>query len=265
MMSHRRIGLILTLSYWIAAALVATLTPRGNWIDLRWPIAINFFAIPTTILLWLVLIGVHFLRPTLAPSRFALIGVALPFVYAAIAVTGGRWLSESRAQRLEEQSRIATIAAFDDELLNGAEGPVGVRLRYSVVYPHGLDLDEGHGAFSQLATSSSRDTFVMIRRAVAPRVADRYAPGTYEITEDFVPIFLPPSLLYPMSEPAASDHCFRWPAPLNRQEALGEKAELLAVAIYLSHSAIQQSTRHPYRLSDFYATAAREGGIECAR
>jgi len=265
MMSHRRIALILTLSYWIAAALVATLTPRVDWIDLRWPIAIYLFAIPTTILLWLVVIGVHFLRPTLPPSRFALIGVALPFVYATVAVAGGRWLSEGRAQRLEEQLRIATIAAFDDEPLNGAKGPIGVRLRYSVVYPQGLDLDEDHGAFSQLATSSSRSTFVMVRRAVAPRVSDRYQPGTYDITEDFVPIFLPPSILYPMSEPAASDHCFRWSTATSRQEALGENAELLAVAVYLAHNAIQRSTRHPYRLADFYATAAKEGAVECAK
>ena len=264
-MSNRRIALILTFCYWIAAALVATFTPRSDWIDLRWPIAVYFFAIPTTILLWMVVIGVHFLRPALPRSRFVLIGVALPLVYVAVAVVGGRWFSAWREQRLEEQLRIASLAAFDDEPLAGAKGPIGVRLRYRVVYPQGLDLDEDHGAFAQLGTSPSRSAFVKMRRAVAPRVSGRFPPGTYEITEDFVPAFLPPSLLYATSEPAASDHCFRWSTNMSRQAVLSENAELLAVAVYLSHSAIQRSTRHPYRLADFYATAAEEGAVNCAK
>jgi hypothetical protein len=137
-------------------------------------------------------------------------------------------------------------------------------LRYRVVYPRGLDLEEDHGAFAQLGISASRGTFLMIRRVVAPRVSGRFRPGTYEITEDFVPAFLPPSILYPTSEPAASDHCFRWSTNMSRQEVLREDAELLAVAVYLSHSAIQRSTRHSYRLADFYATAAGEGAVDCA-
>ena len=263
-MSNRQIALILTFSYWVTAALVATFTPRSDWIDLRWPIAIYLFAIPTTILLWMVVIGVHFLRPALPRSRFTLIGIALPLVYVAVAVGGGRWLTEGREQRLEDQLRIAGLAAFDDEPLAGAKGPIGVRLRYRVAYPRGLDLDEDHGAFAQLGTSPSRSTFVKMRRSVTPRVSGRFPPGTYEISEDFVPAFLPPSLLYPTSEPAASDHCFRWSANMDRQEVLTGNAELLAVAVYLSHRAIQRSTRHPYRLADFYATAAQEGAVDCA-
>ena len=50
-MFNPQIASILTLSYWVAAALVAALAPRVEWIDLRWPIAIYFFAIPTTIIL----------------------------------------------------------------------------------------------------------------------------------------------------------------------------------------------------------------------
>jgi hypothetical protein len=57
---------------------------------------------------------------------------------------------------------------------------------------------------------------------------------------------------------------FRWSTNMSRQEILTENAELLAVAVYLSHSAIQRSTRHPYRLADFYATAAQEGAVDCA-
>lgn len=263
-MSNRRIALVLTVSYWIAAVLVATFAPRGGWIDLRWPIAVYLFAIPTTILLWVVVIGLHFFRPALPRSRFVLIGVALPLVYVAAAVVGGSWFREASEQRLEKQLSTASLAAIDDEPLNGANGPIGVRLRYRVVYPEGLDLDEDHGAFAQLSTSPSRSTFVMMRRAVAPRVSGRFPSGTYEITEDFVPAFLPPSLLYPTSEPAASDHCFRWSTNMSREEVLSENPELLAVAVYLSHSALQRATRHAYRLADFYATAAEEGAVDCA-
>jgi len=148
--SNRQIALILTVCYWITAVLVATLTPRSDWIDLRWPIAIYLFAIPTTILLWMVVVGLHFFRPALPRPRFTLIGIALPVVYVAVAVGGGRWLAVEREQRLEQQLRTAAIATFDDEPLAGASGPIGVRLRYRVVYPQGLDLDEDHGAFAHI-------------------------------------------------------------------------------------------------------------------
>jgi len=68
-MSRWPIALILTVCYWIGAALMATLTPRGGWIDLGWPIASVLVAIPITILLWLIVMGVHFLAPAL--SRFS--------------------------------------------------------------------------------------------------------------------------------------------------------------------------------------------------
>lgn len=139
-----------------------------------------------------------------------------------------------------------------------------MRLRYRVAYPRGLDLDEDHGAFAQLRTAASYDTFVMIRRVVTPRVSGRFRAGTYEITEEFVPTFLPPSLQYATSEPSASDRCFRWSPNMSRQEILTENAEPLAVAIYLAHTPIQRSTRHSYRLADFYATAALKGAVDCA-
>lgn len=116
-MSNRQIALMLTLSYWITAALAATFAPRGDWIDLRWPIAVYFFAIPITILLWIVVTGVHFLRPALPRPRFTLIGVALPVVYMTVAVGGGRCLTEAREQGLEEQLRVSFLAAFEDEAL----------------------------------------------------------------------------------------------------------------------------------------------------
>jgi hypothetical protein len=263
-MSNRQIALILTLSCWVTAALVASFTLRDDWIDLRWPIAIYFFAIPVTILLWMIVIGVHLLKPALSRSRFTLIGIALPVVYVAVVGGGGRWLIELHEQKLEAQLRASVLATFDDEPLVGPKGPIGVRLRYGVVYPRGLDFDEDHGAFAQLRTNPSQSTFVMIRRVVAPHVSGHFRAGTYEITEDFVPAFLPPSLLYAISEPAASDHCFRWLPDPSREDLLTENSEPLVVAIYLAHSPIQRSTQHRYRLGDFYATAVLEGAVDCA-
>jgi hypothetical protein len=266
-MSHWQIALMLTLAYWAGAALWAVFEPRGGWIDLRWPLAIYFFAIPATILLWMIAIGVRVFRPALPRSRFTLIGIALPVVLLAVVVGGGSWLTEWRSEQLEDQLRAAVLSSFEDEALVGAKGPIGVKLRYKVVYPRGLDLDEDHAAFAQLFAARSRNTFVMSRRVVTPRVSGHLRAGTYEITEDFVPAFLPPSLLYPPSEPAASDHCFHWPSPsdVTRREILAEEAGPLTVAVYLAHSPIQRSTQHPYRLAAFYASAALDGALDCAR
>lgn len=258
----RRIALILTLGYWATAILLATLTPRPDWIDLRWPVAIYFFAVPLTILLWMIAIGVRFLRPALSRSRFALIGLALPAVYAAFAWGAGHWLSERHAQRLEAQLNAAALAAFDDEPLVDAKGPVGVRLRYRVLYPLGLDLDESHAAFAQLITIPSRGAFVMIRRTVSPPGSGHLNPGTYELTEDFVPAFLPSSLSGSL-ERTATGRCFRWSPRVGRSEILAAQAETPAVAIYLAHIPIQRSTIHAYRMGDFYATALQEGAVDC--
>ena len=122
-MSNRQIALSLTAAYWIVAVAAAMVAPRGGWIDLRWPIAIYFFAIPTTILLWMVAIGVHVFRPALPRSRFALIGIALPLIYVALGMGAGHLLGEWRGQHLEDQLRVASIAEFDDEPLSGDRGP----------------------------------------------------------------------------------------------------------------------------------------------
>jgi hypothetical protein len=52
-------------------------------------------------------------------------------------------------------------------------------------------------------------------------------------------------------------------ANMTHQGILAGDAEPLAVAIYLAHRPIQLSTRHPYRLADFYATATLEGAVDC--
>src|SRR6202158_2419363 len=264
-MSNPQIALSLTAAYWIVAVVAAMVVPRGGWIDLRWPIAIYFFAIPTTILLLMVAICVHVFKPALSRSRFALIGIALPLVYVALGMGAEPLLREWHTQRLEDQLRVASIAEFDDEPLSGDKGPIGVRLRYSAVYPRGLDVDEGHGAFAQLGTSASRNTFLIWRRLVTPRVSGHFQPVTYEITEDFVPAFLPSATVYEISQPTAANRCFRWSHGFSREQVASGTAEPLAVAIYLSHIPIQRPTKHAYRLADFYAAAAREGAVDCGK
>jgi hypothetical protein len=262
-MSIPRIALLLTTLYWIAAVVTATLAPQDGWVDLRWPLALYFFAIPATVLLWTAVAGVRFFRPALRPSRFILIGVALPLLYLALVLGGGRWLTEWRQQRLEEQLRLARLESLEDEPLADANGPIGVRLRYRVIYPRGLDLDEEHGAFALLRFAQLPSAFVRLRRTVLPRVFGDYRPGTYEITEDFLPSFLPISL-YAEAGPGASDRCFRWPPATSRRQILALNAQPLAIAIYLAHRPIQRLTAHVYRLADNYATALQEGADDCA-
>jgi hypothetical protein len=83
---------------------------------------------------------------------------------------------------------------MSDEPLLAAGNPIGVRLRYRVAYPLGLDLDRDHGAFAQVRANHAPDLFTMLHSSVTPRVSHAFPAGTYEIIEDFVPAFLPPTL-----------------------------------------------------------------------
>jgi hypothetical protein len=176
----------------------------------------------------------------------------------------GRWLDERRQHRLTEQWGAAALEALSDEPLPTAQGPLGVRLRYRVTYAKGLDLDEGHGAFAQVGLEHLSGVFFTLRRTVTPAVSTFFPAGSYEITEDFLPSFLPPSLVYPPSEPGANDRCFRWNPTVSRQYVLTADAQHLAIVIAMTGgSPLQRSTGRAYRLADFYETATREGGVTC--
>lgn len=263
-MSNARTAIILTLLYWSIAVVFALFTPRDGWIDLRWQIAIFFLAIPTTLLLWLFVLATRFFRSPVPRLPFTLIGIALPFAYVAVALGVGHWYQERAQQRLEAQFAAAALETVGDEPLVTERGAIGVRLRYRVTYPKGLDLDESHGAFAQLALGGMPALFFFTsRRTVTPHVSSAFPVGSYEIVEDFLPGFLPPSLLYPKHEPSSHDHCFRWNPALTRNYVLTADAQNLVSVIFISHSPLQKSTGRAYRLADFYATAVKEGGVDC--
>ncbi|HEY4038273.1 MAG TPA: hypothetical protein VGM15_05580 [Burkholderiaceae bacterium] len=151
---------------------------------------------------------------------------------------------------------------MSDEPLLTAQGPIGVRLRYRVTYPKGLDLDESHGAFAQVGLAHPFDGFFTLQRRVNPPVSGLYPAGSYEITEDFFPAFLPSSF-YSKVAPSSSDHCFRWNTNLNRRYVLSAESQNLAVLVHIAPGPLQKTTGRAYRLADFYESAKKAGAIDC--
>ena len=262
-MMNVRTGVILTILYWLVAVVFAIFAPRGGWIDLRWPIAIYLFAIPTTLLLWLFLVATRYFRSPISGLRFTLIGAVLPFVYVTVVLGVGHWVGERWQERLTEQWRVASLDTVSDEPLLTPQGPIGVRLRYRVTYPKGLDLDEGHGAFAQVGLEHMPGVFFELRRTVTPHVSSVWRAGSYEITEDFLPSFFPLSLADSKLDPATYGRCFRWNPNVSQQYVLTADAQTLVIDVTISHSPLRASTGHSYRLADFYGTAIKEGGVNC--
>jgi len=277
-MTTTKKAFVLTLLYWavaVAGALVAP--PSRGWIDLRWPIALYFFAIPVTLLLWLLYAVSRRFHRSVVARQFMAIGLALPVLYAAIVWSGGSLLDKRAAERLAHQQDAAALETLVDEPLMTDHGVIGVRLRYRVAYPRGLDLDEPHGAFAQLGVTTrfGFSGFMTLTRSVRPTVSRKYPPGSYEITENFAPTFLPDALAKAIvSEPvstqmmniktSAEAPCVRWSAGLGRDTVLGEPPEQLQVMIYLAHTPMMQSTKRSYRLGEFFETALALGALDCS-
>jgi len=264
-----QVAMIFTFCYWIVAILWATFSHAlHDWFDLRWLIAIIVFAIPLTVLLWIVWIVVRLTRLSLSGYRFASIGFALPVLYVVAFVGVPKWMAEHQLRRVTEQMQGVALQAFEDEDLMGATGPIGVRVHFRVTYPRGLALDADQVPAMFLYPSlRGGPSFVLARRVVKPRVSGVFPPGTFEITEDFLPDFMPPFLVVSKQhETGASDHCFRW-YNLSREQILNERAEPIAAWVYLAFVAgdpIKRWTAHAYQPADFYASAVREGAVECS-
>lgn len=255
-------AVLLTAVYWAAAVAFALLTPSSGWVDLRWPLAICFFAVPATLILWLCWFALRHFQPALGPRDFALVGIAIPLVCVAI-VWGGSELRERwRQERLAEQIALAIVDEMQVEPLRAAQGPIGLRLRYRIAYPKGLDLDAGPGASARV-DSPPGQSFILLRRNVTPAVSGAYPPGSYEITEEFVPDFLPWSLILPAPRPAGTSRCFRWAFPDRREDLLNADVQAFTIEVQLQDNRLAQVTARSYRLADFYETALREGAVEC--
>jgi hypothetical protein len=237
-----------------------------DWFDLRWFIAIFVFAIPVTGLLWIVWAVARLTGVSLSGYRFASIGFALPVLYVVAFVGVPKWMAGRQLHRVTEQMQGVTLQTFEDEELMGVTGPIGVRVRFRVSYPRGLALDADQVPAMFLYPSSRvGPSFVLVRRVMKPRVSGVFPPGTFEISEEFLPDFMPRFLVVSQHETSASDHCFRW-YNLSREQILSERAEPVVAWVYLAFVAgdpVKHRTAHAYLPADFYASAVRAGAVEC--
>jgi len=255
-------GVLLTVLYWVAAALYALLTPSPGWVDLRWVLAILFFAVPVTVILWLCWLAIRYFQPALGRYDFAAVGIAIPLIYVGVVWGGAELWEKWQQERLNEQIALAHVDEMQVEPLRAAHGPIGLRLRYRINYPKGLSLDEGHGPVAQVDSSQGQG-FMVLRRQATPAVSGAQPPGSYDITVDFVPNFLPWSLIEPAATPAGTSRCFRWAFPERREDLLNAEAQAFTIALRLQDKHLGQVTARSYRLADFYETALEEGAVEC--
>jgi hypothetical protein len=264
--------------YWAVAVIGAIMAPMQGWIDLRWPIAIYFFAIPVTLLLCLLYAAGRGFPRLIAGRRFMAIGLVLPVIYVAIASNGGRLLNERATKRLEYQQDAARLETLVDEPLTTDHGVIGIRLRYRVAFPKGLDLDEWHGAFAELGlstpTRSGFGGFMTLKRRVRPAVGGKYPPGSYEITEDFAPLFLSDVLQKTIGGPAITQiptpmaaepaaRCLRWSIPYDREALLTAPPQPMQIAIYIARTPMIRATKRSYRVGEFFETALALGALDC--
>jgi hypothetical protein len=274
--------MIFTFVYWIGAICWAAFTPHNPsaWLDLRW-LFVLAFAIPTSLFLWTVVFFLQIGRFSVSNNRFIAIGIASPVLYVGgfLSLVAYRdWRSEQWSRRLTNQLSEVTVGSLEDEPLLDSKGPIGVRLRYRIAYPKGLDMDAKFAPAASLygiINTNKAVGFLVLRRVVAPPVFGIFSPGNYAITEDLLPAFMP-ALLLPATDsmsaprPKTSDHCFRWSWDLKRDDIEQARAQSFSFSIYPGSASesikgVKGDTLHTYRLSDFLSTAVQEGGLDCGK
>jgi hypothetical protein len=275
-MSARLVAFYLTIAYWAATFPLAWVLTSPSWFNVTWLGLAGLFALPVTIILWIIVLVLRFTRPSLSPARVTIIGITLPVIYSTVVVAVDLRHTRSEQQRYHkwlEQSSAATLTALDDEPLLDTNGPIGVRLRFRVFYPLGLDEGTDHMAGGSVYAPLWRSggQFLQLRKIVTPSIGGKYPPGTYEITEDLLPAFMPTSYFQTLPAPglyAPSEHCLRWQSDMTRDGVLNEQPEGFSVSVNITigqpGAPIQRSTARTYRPADFYATALREGAVDCS-
>jgi hypothetical protein len=272
------IAKIFTYAYWIVALCLAVLTPHNpsSWFDIR-GLAGLAFAIPTTIFLWTIVFILRVTGTSLSSNRFIAIGIGTPVACVGtfvIYVAYHDWRSEQYFRLVTDQMSEVTIDSIEDEPLLDAKGPIGVRIQYRVTYPKGLDMEAKLAPTTSLfgiIRSNQGLTFLALRKVVAPQVSGIFPPGSYAITEDLLPVFMPVSILPakdPMSAagPEPSDQCFRWSWALKREDIERAPAQSFFFSIspgWVSDPPNKSHTSQTYRLADFLATAVQEGALDC--
>jgi hypothetical protein len=281
--SKRSVAVILTICYWIATLAFA------GFEAMRDPNSLGFyvigfgvlFAAPVTLILLLVVFIDRLVLGSRLPA-FGLIavGVAVPITYILVVYTIPHERQANETQRMVAQSDVAIVGSVTDDVLMDSKGPIGVRLSYQITYPKGLELDPAKAPQAYLRAQDGNGksvSFLPRTRVVIPAVSNRFPPGTYTITNDFPPAFLPVSLL-PSTDweraatvdekgnqrAALPDNCFRWVYWEKRPDIERTDPQLLTVSISTALATTKSMmTTHVYRMDVFLKTADQEGAIDC--
>lgn len=263
-MSNTRVALALTALYWLAAAVWALVTPTPGWIDLRWVTAIGLGAIPATVLIWLVWLCFRIAGARRRPVALGVVGILLPIACFATAQVAVEWMQQRYRDLAASQIAAARISDIVDEpLLSAAGNMIGVRVTYRVAFPKGL-VDGKYAPQVNLNHPNPATNFELPRQSVTPPFSHPIVSGTYVVTIEYRPYFLPQFLMFPelaaSSDPAL--RCLRWGGAKQREQYLPAAAQRLSISIQDYLPAPVQTARS-YRLADFYEGALKEGGREC--
>jgi hypothetical protein len=229
---------------------------QGSWIRLGRIIALGLAAI-SAIVLW-VIYGMFWARGTPRSQGVLLLtGVLCPVavtisIFQVIRLVRG--VHQRRTARQLAHSRISEVR---DELLLGPAGnPIGVRIRYTIAYDDGLD-DLHYAPFATVHLNDPTGNLLTLNKVVSPTISGRYRSSEYQFTEDHVPYFLAPRLIFPESDGA----CLRWSNQQERTAALKSPPQRYRIVIEPYQQ--QNETTNVYALETFYEGALREGAEEC--
>jgi hypothetical protein len=229
---------------------------HGSWIRLGRIFALGLAAI-SAMALW-VLYGLFWARGApRSQGALLLTGILCPFVVATSVFQITKLVRGVHERRTARQLAYSRISNLRDELLLGPGGnPIGVRIRYRVAYQDGLD-DLHDAPFATIQVNDPTGNLLPLNKEVSPAASGRYEKSEYQFTEDHVPMFLPPSLIFPESK----DWCIRWANGEQRTAVL--QSPLQRYQIVLEPYRQQSETTSEYALKTFYQGALREGAKEC--
>jgi hypothetical protein len=229
---------------------------QGSWIRLGRIFALGLAAI-SAMVLW-VLYGLFWARGTpRSQGALLLTGILCPFVVTTAVFQVTKLVRGAHERRTARQLAHSRISKVQDEMLLGPGGnPIGVRIRYSVAYQDGLS-DLHDAPFATVHVNDTMGNLLPLNKEVSPAVSGRYERSEYRFTEDHVPMFLPPSLIFPESK----DWCIRWANEEQRTAVL--QSPLQRYEIVLEPYRQQSETTKEYALKTFYDGALREGAKEC--
>jgi hypothetical protein len=130
-----------------------------------------------------------------------------------------------------------------------------------VNYPLGLKNPED-GAHAEV-TDGHVAGFIRINRTVSPSVIGEYPKGTYTITEEFVPAFLPKDWKFVGTPQTDNSLCFTANEVALRDLFSGWPRAPLQVRLYLSNAPIIKETQNGYDLAELVESAQRLGFKQC--